>query len=229
MQTDEEKDGHNMKRWHLAWLLALTLACGCTRESPEYKALNGKIAEIAASTLDGKQRYKSLDNLNEFLAELRKCKDEVLQSEMAREFAERMANACPRLENSDYSQFVVIVRRFGLNVGYVVTVLEEFEPEAELRLRYYSTLMGMYKRLCFSIPRTAKGANEDEMMFELRVNSARVLSDEYAESAASWKRFAFPRIKAKLPPGMRDEFDKECAALLDLPANGKRRDEDFRK
>lgn len=203
------------KRFLLSF--AVVLACGCSPKTSERKALDGKIDEIVSSVNNGKERYKSLDNLNDLLSRLRKCEDREMQSRMAREFAERMVNAYPRLEGSDYSPFVVEVRRFGLNVGYVITTLEEFEPDASLRISFYSKLLERYKNLSFSIPWTACGTGESRASFELRMNSAQVLLCEYLEDAASWKRFTFPRIKGRLPLALRAEFEKQASLLLTYP------------
>jgi len=215
---DHRLKGRNMVKIHFVFLLALIFASGCMRESSERKAMEEKIIEIAASAMNGKQRYNSLDNLNALLSGFRICKDSGLRSQLAREFAEQVGKSCPRLVGSDYSSFVVEVRRFGLNVGYVVTVLEEFETDAELRLSLCLELMEKYKQLCFTVPSASKEAGEDETSFELRVNSAFVLNNEYADSVASWRRFTFPSIKEKLPSELRGAFDEKCAALLDFPS-----------
>ena len=85
-------------------------------------------------------------------------------------------------------------------------------------------MLGKYKESCFAIPWTAKAATESEFAFRERLNAAHVLMNEYAEEASSWKRFAFPHIRGKLSPDIRDEFDKECAKLLSFPSG-----EEFRR
>jgi len=42
--------------------------------------------------------------------------------------------------------------------------------------------------------------------------------NEYADQVASWKRFSFPRIRERLPTGMIEDFDKNCAMLLNFPS-----------
>ena len=209
---------------NFAWLLAVTLIYGCSQDGLENEALDRKIDEIASSVNNGKQRYKSLKNLNELLSEFRRCKTRERRLKKVSEFAKRVEKNCPRLENSDYSSYIVAVRRFGLNVGYVITAQEEFGVDVAVRREFCCKMLGKYKEFCFAIPWTAKAATESEFAFRERLNAAHVLMNEYAEEASSWKRFAFPHIRGKLSPDIRDKFDKECAELLSFPGA-----EDFRR
>lgn len=213
-----------MAKKKIAWLLVATLVCGCSQDGLEDKVLDRKINEIASSVNNGRQRYKSLDNLNDLLSEFRKCKTRERRLKMVGEFAKRVEENCPRLKNSDYSSYIVVVRRFGLNVGYVITAQEESGEDILVRMDFCCRMIGKYKESCFAIPWTAKATTESEFAFRERLNAAHVLMNEYAEEASSWKRFAFPRIREKLALNVRDEFDKKCAELLSFPDA-----EDFRR
>ena len=121
---------------NFAWLLAATLVCGCSQDGLENEALDRKIDEIASSVNNGKQRYKSLENLNDLLSKFRKCKAHECRLNKIGEFAKRVEANCPRLENADYSSYIVAVRRFGLNVGYVITAQEEFGVDVAVRREF---------------------------------------------------------------------------------------------
>lgn len=207
-----------MAKKKFVWLLAAALVCGCSQDGLENEALDRKIDEIASSVNNGKQRYKSLANLNGLLSEFRKCKTHERRLKMVSEFAKRVEQNCPRLENSDYSSYIVAVRRFGLNVGYVIAAQEEFGEDIIVRMDFCCRMIGKYKESCFAIPWTAKTATESEFSFRERLNAAHVLMNEYAEEASSWKRFTFPRIREKLTSDVQAEFDKKCAELLSFPS-----------
>lgn len=206
------------------YLLSATLACGCSQDGIENEVLSRKIDKVVSSVNNSKQRYKSLDNLNDLLSEFRKCKNHERCLEMVSEFAKRVEANCPRFENLDYGSYIVSVRRFGLNVGYVITAQEEFGVDAAVRMDFCCRMLGRYKEFSFAIPWTAKAATESEFAFRERMNAAHVLRNEYAEEAASWKRFLFPHIREKIASNIRDEFDKDCAKLLSFPSA-----EDFRR
>lgn len=146
-------------------LSLLTIACGCSQDGLENEALDRKIDEIASSVNNGKQRYKSLDNLNGLLSEFRKCKTHESRLKRVGEFAKQVEENCPRLENSDYSSYIVAVRRFGHNVGYVITAQEEFDEDITVCVDFCCRMLGKYKEFCFAIPWTAKTTTESEFAF----------------------------------------------------------------
>lgn len=206
------------------WILVVALLLGCSQERPERKELLQEIDRIAVSAQSGKERFESVGHLNGLLASLRECKDRRLQVEVAREFATRIESNCPFLDKHDYSSYVVAVRRFGLNVGYLVTMLEEVDDDSAFRASLYNRLWSLYKKLCFAIPWTARAADESKREFGERLNAASSLLEEYSNDARSWKRFVFPKVRKELMPDLRDAFDKNCIALLTFPDR-----DDFRR
>ena len=211
--------------WHLiSVVFCAVLFCGCSQDDSENEALDRRIDEVVSAVNRGKRRYECMDNLNDLLLEFRKCKNRERRLKMVRGFAKRVEEHCPRFDNSDYDSYIVAVRRFGLNVSYVITAQEKSGEDAAIRMDFCCRMLGKYKDSCFAIPWTAKATAESEASFRERVNAAHVLMNEYAEETASWKRFAFPRIREKLTPDDQDEFDKKCAELLSFPQA-----EDFRR
>lgn len=199
-------------------LLLGFMACGCGKESTVRESFNDIVDDVVFSVQSPQKRFDSLGKLNTLMSMFRTQTNAVIRSCDVRAFAAKVERTYPSLQGTDYESYVVCVRRYKLNVGYVITALEEFGEDAGFRMKCYATMMTRYKKLSFGIPWTAKGAEEDLVSFNKRMNAAYVLFNEYEEEVSGWKRFTFPRIRRNTPKAFQKQFEKTVADILNYPS-----------
>lgn len=206
-----------MNNKQILWLMCGFLFLGCGVENETHKAVNRKIFAITSATVNGKQHFEALNNLNELYADIQRVSEQQIRRQLTNEFVDKILQSIPDLAQSDYSSYVVCVRRFKLNVGYAITLTEENEGDPSVRVRRYMRLLSKLKEIYFSVPWTQRREDEDVVAFSSRLNAASTLLNEYIQELDSWKRYTFPKIRKRLPASECEELDRLELDLQSCP------------
>ena len=144
--------------------------------------------------------------------------DKAARAELANQYISMMSDVDLSLHDEEYRDFEMRVLRFEALIGTIFNVLKMADLDMRVQMEYFLGSLEKYKKACFSIPTTARSANESAQEFSRRKAAVNNLHAMYLSRMCTFERGERPGLLMSLPAELLDEYKRRSAAILSCPS-----------